>query len=513
MDFFGKKPSSSAPKSSTSRPVSKTASVFFDARKFTPNHGPVEDKMGQIESNVESEPLANITNIPHEHKPTTKNISFPQAQSTVEGVSQQQQTSQRSSSEEVHKFTRQDSAPSNNATDAQETVTSRDTETPNSADSAKSTGRVIKSSDDEEENDSDSSLEDLNVLLSIKKPTSVSLPASRPKTPPGQPSKDADFHKSPLSVRTKKPKFDMVSLLDHARKDESTEASSKRMKALMGVEEGKQKAQDLSKGLTAVDNLANTSLLETVVKEQDEGDMAKVTRALMRTEATMAEKRFYFFEHTRKLAETKARPFPKGSALKGWEDLRTQQIREQHFVSGFVEDVVALGTQLPHEIVSWILEATCLDSHEVLRYSYLNILQECPDQIHTLLTPAEIQRLFRLVGARVSTTSLSEKILPTAKVADPYWEHDWSKVCTLLKVLGRVAPSLSPQSRIDSICMLLRMAADSVVLENVEILMEEHKALWLLLRCTPDENWESEVVLLYFGIFFYANETQVHVYL
>lgn len=491
MEFFGKRPTPKTTDTTTSRPISRSPSTPVSARVPTQSNGISASDMGQNRSKVETKPALPVT---PQDAASTKVVDSLDFQPHSQLSPQPRPSSHTSSAHQSrHASPRQSKSRKQNA--RSEVSPSVDiAESPASADSVKTNGRVIKSSDDEEDDDSDSSLEDLDVLLAARKPTSSASSTVRPKTPPRQPLRNADFHKSPLAVLTKKPRFDMNSLLEHARKDESAEASSKRMKALMSAEEEKKKiAQVVSNGFTAKENLAKSSLLETVVKEKDEGDMAKVTRALMRTEATVTERRFYFFETGRKVAESKVRPFPKGSVSKGWDDLRTAQSREQSFLSGFVEDLVLLGNQLPDEIVSWILEATCLESSEPLRYSYLNVLRQCPDQLHVLLSPAEIQRMFRLVGASKATTTLSDLIVPTAKLTDPYGGQDWSKVCSLLRLLGVAAPSLAKQSCADSICILLRMTADRVVLENVDLLMVEHKTLSSLLKYIPEQDWEAEV--------------------
>jgi hypothetical protein len=366
-----------------------------------------------------------------------------------------------------------------------------------------SSDRVIQNSDDEDE-DSDSSLEDLSALLAAKsseireRQAVNGVAPSTPVAPRHQTT--ANFHTSPLPVLSKY-KFDLKSLVSRAERDEATEASSKRVKAMMAA---KDEIADEDATMTFNDHTANPAkfahgaLLESVVADREDGGSHKVTRAIMRTEATVTEKRWYFFDTQAKASKSERKPFPTRSVPENWRrELVNPKMRYQAFVSGFAEDMVTLGKKLPDELFLWILDEACLEASDPLRTSYLNTIKESKEQIERLLNPDLIRKLFRTIGGSSNATEISQKVVPVPELADPYSNRDWARLLSIIKYLGQIGKSLQQKSRTNIICMLLRMSVDHVIFENVDLLDSVQDTLSRLCRYTPDEDWETCVRLFF----------------
>lgn len=362
--------------------------------------------------------------------------------------------------------------------------------------------RVIQNSDDEDE-DSDSSLEDLAALLAAKSSEirgRQAINGIAPSTPvaPRHQTRAANFHTSPLPVLSKY-KFDLKSLVSHAERAEATEASSKRVKAIMAAKD--EIADDdttmiLSDHTADPAKFAHGALLESVVADREDGGTHKVTRAIMRTEATVTEKRWYFFDTQSKASKSERKPFPTRSVPENWEkELVNPKTRHQTFVSGFAEDMVTFGKKLPDELFLWILDEACLEASDPLRTSYLNTIRESKEQIQRLLSPDLIRKLFRVIGGSSNATEISQKVVPVAKLADPYSNRDWARLLSIIRFLGQIGKSLQQASRTNIICMLLRMSVDHVVFENVDLLDSVQETIGRLCRYTPDEDWETCVRL------------------
>lgn len=356
--------------------------------------------------------------------------------------------------------------------------------TPNVHSSADKSSKIISSDGEEEDNeDSDSSLEDLSVILG-KKPPQKAVP-STPTT--RKVNKASFFPNSPLTVQPKY-KFDLKSLVEEAENDVATEASSKRVKAMMAPPE----EQDTEVGNHLdTSKLAHGALLESVVAGKEDGGMQKVQRALMRTEATSVNKCWHFFD-TQKSSKPTRQPFPSKTVPKDWKmELSKPDIRNQTFVSGFAEDMVSFGKLLPDEIFLWILDEACYESENVLRTSYFNTLGESTQQLKKLVSPKLIEETFQRIGGTSAATSIIGKIKPNAvPVTESILCHDWAPLRSLIRFYQHAADSLEKESRRYLICLLLRLSADQIVYKNVDIITLLQTTITRLCKYSREDDWE-----------------------
>lgn len=353
---------------------------------------------------------------------------------------------------------------------------------------------VVPGSDDEEDDDSDSSLEDLDVIFNTNRTAPAGIPsvpapgtprASRSRKPP-----TSTLQRSPLTVRTHY-KFDLKYLKAIAADDEALEAKERRLKKI--TQEDTEMGDDEP---IAFSNDIHGNILRGLHEEKEEGggkDVQKVLNAVKRTEALNMGSRWYFFE-TEEIPTVKRQPFPKASVLKNWKnDLAEPQIRHQTFVSGFAENMVAYGNTLPDEIIEWILDDFCMEEQTDLRNAYSSVLRVSRKQVYRLVTPEVIRRMFKSLGATSSAITLTDKINPRREISDAYAHHPWSKVRALIDLINLVAKHLQVETRLEVICILLRLGIDPVLMERVDLFSQVQTTLHSLCLYIDPEIWESSV--------------------
>ncbi|KAH6710837.1 hypothetical protein BKA61DRAFT_488930 [Leptodontidium sp. MPI-SDFR-AT-0119] len=335
-----------------------------------------------------------------------------------------------------------------------------------------SSEREIQNSD--EEDDSDDSLEDLSTILAARFPNSASRPKTSgdkatPSTPaaPRYNTRTNNFHVSPLPVLSKT-KFDLKSLASHAQDDEAAEITSKRYKAMLeepDIEEDDEHSPDPAKR----GKFNHSALLESVVAGGGDGGAHRVARAIQRTEATVTEQRWYFFETGASQSKPEQKKFPVASVPPIWKDVLVDpRMRQQTFVVGFAEDMVTMGQELPDELFLWMLDEVSVEARDPLRTSYLNVMRQSHEQIQRLITIDTIWSMFLRLGASPKA-NLLEVIKPVNKLKDPYPRRDWANLLSIIKFFSQVAKLLDEKSRRFLIFMFLKMSLDKVVSENVDI--------------------------------------------
>ena len=355
-----------------------------------------------------------------------------------------------------------------------------------------SSDRVVKSSDDED-SDSDASLVDIATLLQANRPATQTIVSTKaaPSTPsaPRFRNDNTELNNSPIVVP--KYKFDLKYLASLAKTDDAIEASSKRIKALSTLQEDTDALFPAEVDSHEPDT-KHLDLLGSVVASREDGEIQRVTRAIKRTEATLAEHRWYFFDTQGDTSKEKRQPFPTKSVPVAWKaEFLDSKSRYQTFVSGFAEDMVSCGKALPDEIFLWMLDELCREPSDPLRSSYSNILRECPAQVLRLVGPERIQSLFKGLGGTPIGTSISQKIHTRAGLVDPYGRYKWDRLRAVVKFLGQVARNLQQSARVFTISMLLRLSIDRVVFDNIDVLDQVQDSIGRLCRHTPDDSWEA----------------------
>lgn len=351
-------------------------------------------------------------------------------------------------------------------------------------------GRVVKNSDDED-SDSNDSFPDIfqssNRPLPAKQATPATPSASRFRNAPEPLSSPTAYHS--------KYKFNLKDLVNEEENDKRTEESSKRFKARFANQDIGN-SDSLTNGHDSNPSKLDGVLLESVVRNKDEGGMEKVTRALLRTEATNVEKRWYFFKPQDQQVASPKHPFPTSAVPQTWKgELSKPTMRNQTFISGFAEDMVHFGQALPDEIFLWILDEACVESGDVLRNSYLKTLKESSEQVRRLITPDLVDKVLQILGGTSEATTITEKIRPSLKIASRY-PSDWENLRSVVLFFTSIADMLQQSTREHVICMLLRMSVDHVVFKTVDLLDLIQQAVTRLCRKITADKWETSVSVL-----------------
>ncbi|KAI9731196.1 MAG: hypothetical protein M1834_005389 [Cirrosporium novae-zelandiae] len=336
---------------------------------------------------------------------------------------------------------------------------------------------VIKSSDDEEDSLSDSSLEDLDVILSREIPnfnqskykengSGTGVTPARQATQPKVVIRTSERRRaspSPLPPVTKY-KFSINSLVANTEMKAETESEVAKAKAKL---EMLKKANDKCY-MDALDELSKLddkdNLLSSIIDDENEEDkskhMDKVMNAISRTEAFHHEKSWSFFRSSEDGRHIKAPDFPSEAVSDKRLDIlkgRNPCSRRYAFLSGLpIEPIIS--KILPDEIILWMLDLISIEPRKDLRRSYVNTL-EAADRTPLILSPTKIRSLFELIGAR-------SEAVDTSKPTNPTEQLETDKLLALLELLCKVSTRLTQDSKDYVALIISRLALDSFLMKN-----------------------------------------------
>jgi len=300
-----------------------------------------------------------------------------------------------------------------------------------------------------------------------------------------------------MPVLSKK-KFDLKSLVSHAEDDEAAEATTQRYKAMLeepDIEENDRSSSDAAKR----GKFKHSVLLESVVADGEDGGTHRVARAIQRTEATIVEQRWYFFETGTKQVKPERKRFPVASVPETWKDVLVDpRMRQQTFASGFAEDMVSMGHELPEELFLWMLDEVSVEARDPLRTAYLSTMRESHEQITRLITDDAIRSMFLRLGANPKAQEV-EALKSVNKLKCPYPRRNWANLLAIIKFFGQVAKLLDEKSRRYLIFILLKMSLDKMVSENVDIHAAVQETIARLCQYIVD--WDDTCIFVCESIF------------
>ncbi|KAI1464589.1 uncharacterized protein F4812DRAFT_160497 [Daldinia caldariorum] len=333
----------------------------------------------------------------------------------------------------------------------------------------------IKGSDDED-GDSDDSLESISAFIQRKNgPSPYQRDSNLTSTPRAKriASNSSSLLKSPLTLQPKH-KFDLKSLINHARQSDRADESARRADELINQSEDD---DDNDQILTDVQN--DPTLLQKTAKEllkDDEEDTKgdKLMRAMNRTKIDASRRLCYFFSLEPPLFKPPRSPFPEKGAKGCWRCLANSRTRDQAVILGLPHAIASKGKALPDELFLWILDEVCAERNVQLRIQYCNLVTLCPDSIARLVTEKRLYSMLeRMDGPKSPQSQNITKLESFPRVEDPYPGRDWSGLVTFLELLKRMAPNLKSQNAIGAIKLLVRMGLDPLVSTTVR---SEHSA-------------------------------------
>lgn len=365
------------------------------------------------------------------------------------------------------------------------------------------------------------------------KRNSNSNPARLPETPRARrtiPSGEAIFS-SPLTIQSKKHKYDMAALLRMNEKDEATRAFEELMAreqhgeridraagggigldgegapvhdpndAGRGEDDEQDGEDDERKAARQLKERMLASAAVDAAAEEGDGDEGtgagkmRVVRALERTDLSAGRKVYYFFEQTEsdEHSVSARNPFPADQAKGVWSILAEPQDRAKHFQSGFPFDIQKMFGNMPDELFLWLLDEVCWESRRSLAAEYVQLLLICEDHVRRLVTPTLLTQLFRNLGATQDVRNLASPVTLRDEVGDPYRTRNWTCFEKLLGLLGGISPHLSSETRITTMQILLRLGMDNIAVESFGLTQEWRWAVDFTARSVPSREWANFV--------------------
>lgn len=407
---------------------------------------------------------------------------------------------------------------------------------------------VIAASDDEPSDSDDDLFPDLGLIGAPRRaggpaslaaaprnpaPAPAPAPASGGRRAPNKPCVTPrarrtaavgppDFLSSPLTIQSKKKRYDMKELLEFTRRDEETWAGAQRFSALLEQEAEMQRGGrgfvdddddgggddgdddvdvDDAEGAGRAAAVLREHILESAVAAGgDEGDeegggpdKMRIVRALERTELGGDSRRYYFFEQEEPEADVVGTRFPKQKAKGAWAILGDAQDRARHFASGFPYDIQKKLGNMPDEIFLWILDEVCSERRRPLQVEYGKLLVICHDQTRRLVTPTLLQQLFINLGATKDVNELKARVTLREETNNPYPNRNWSCVENFLDLLGKISEHFSSATRTTAMQILMRLGMDGIAVENFGYAQKWRQATDLVARSVPDGEWVSFV--------------------
>ena len=348
---------------------------------------------------------------------------------------------------------------------------------------------MIRNSDDELGSDA-SSLEDLDKILN-KNGDMTSTPEPRLPYLPAEAlsaerkrrvvKKKARRASSPLPVRPS-PKFSLQDLAKQRRDYECSRKCIAEARDLLKAQQGKENRKDVPDGHLIDDLMQDHADLEDI-------DRLKV--AIQRTEALHYDETWSFFD-----AHAKTKPFSTPE-FPSFEDetlgalLSDNTLRQQTFMSGFVEDY-AKKAPLPEELLLWILDASYSEPRDDLRQAYANTLREASEQIASILTVDCLNSVFEKVGASAVALNIEEPVLPRATFPEGSQNDERLSLLFILELLRRVSSTLGIDTRTHAVSLLCRLLLDENIINNGRLLNSLEHTLTSLFQQASFSDPESQ---------------------
>ncbi|KAK4692338.1 hypothetical protein P7C71_g4843, partial [Lecanoromycetidae sp. Uapishka_2] len=312
---------------------------------------------------------------------------------------------------------------------------------PSSQSLASSSQRIVKNGevrirDSDEESGSDTSLEDLDELLALFKPSRGPARTQAPEVPLPKEADDvhgsnskrkrrgrpaATNNDSPLSsARSAIPKTYKISLDSLAKQKKQYDASNAgvaQAKSALSLYDQRKTATGEKEPLLGDKGALEADLINVVMKDcGDEDDIGRLKTAIHRTEALQQGKSWSFFEDDPTQAPAQRDDFPGiGTEHRLTTMLNETSFRQQAFLSGYIEEYAKLEG-LPDEILLWLMNTVCLESRDDLRHSYTAALSAA-DNLDSLLSP--VLTVLRCVYKTITDSSLRLQLLQSIPALPP----------------------------------------------------------------------------------------------
>ncbi|KAL9106995.1 MAG: hypothetical protein Q9227_008031 [Pyrenula ochraceoflavens] len=348
-------------------------------------------------------------------------------------------------------------------------------------------GQVVAVRDSDEE-DSDSSLADLDELLGKKKE-----PATSSSSPPSVDDIEGTYdlsrwvsrpantgkRKGPIVGKETFSRFrdaeqkypiGLEKLLNNHFDDQETEAN------LAKVQKGYDEAErvDAQKKAAKKRDGVDEDVLKSVTEGKDDEGLghSRLLEAVKRTDALTGERTCSFFTAQPIHGdENYEYTFPRRALrLKSWEAcLDDVASRRRAFLSGYTVEYWA-SKPMPKDLISWLCLAIVAEPRHDLRSLYSRTLSGIsPSSIAEHVTSSEIHRIFSLLGSRPVDSSHSLQL--NRRINEPYTHNaaDWRYIISAIETLKHMIPHLQDESRFTLSLIAFRLPLDSLLMSDYQV--------------------------------------------
>ncbi|KAL8654358.1 MAG: hypothetical protein Q9210_001553 [Variospora velana] len=341
-------------------------------------------------------------------------------------------------------------------------------------------GKVVIRDSDEDQSDTDTSLDDIDDLLRAHLPCARSSPGSQDELPSNTAphvtrsktrkssaqnqarTTTAIAYQSPIPIASPKYKFSLDALVKKRQQDDdSREVIESAQNLLEGFDE--RKSLPARTGRSMVDE----SLLATVINDGDDdgGNIDTLMAAIERTEAFDQQKTWSFFRDDQEDVYAEPADCPPMADTHWQGILEDPLIRQQAFLNGYIEECASFR-KLPDELLVWLLDAACHTTRDDLHNSYCQALQDVGDQISDVLSIAHCNSLFDSIGARPESLDLGKPAVPVVLPSNDRNPSAHAKLRRILNVYQAVTASLSLPLLGHMFCILSRLLLDAAIVRD-----------------------------------------------
>lgn len=370
-------------------------------------------------------------------------------------------------------------------------------------------GEEVVTNTDDEFDSSSSSLEDIDDLLRIHKTSKESTSSLKAASSDPSALCRANERNNPAKRRNlrcaretiasqselprpsiKKYKNSMALLANQRKQFEASKEDIARANlVLQSQSQETEKIRQSSDGNENIDD----GLIDTVMKRHgDLDEIGRLKNAIDRTEALQHSKAWFFFEEVSNGLSSGMSDFPYVEDKWLGTLFRDVRSRQQSFLSGYVGEY-AMKVNLSEELLLWIIDAISLEPRDDLRRAYTNTAKDSGPQAATLLSCGLIDKLFRTNGASTAALKINQVIAPRALISHDIENHSRPRLLSVLDLLGHMAGSLDPQSRVHAICILCRLFLDHTIVNQCLMRLGLEEAFANMVESIPEQDCEIEV--------------------
>lgn len=336
--------------------------------------------------------------------------------------------------------------------------------------------RMVTNSDEDE--DSSSSLADIDELL--RGSGDASSPKAPTKYAPDVPKAADPFilPDRPRPEKKRKYRYSLSYLAEQQKKHkQSTQAVEKTNALILSAAERQSRGK--------INDRPSELLIDSMMgNEEEENGRERLKKALRSTEALHQKYRWSFFTISADVSTKEMHPPPAEGDPTLQRMLSDPSIREQAFLSGFVDEYISKKA-VSEEHLLWLLGEAIQEDREDLRSAYLRTLATAGPQVGPLITAPFLEETLRRFGASNGAIDLQHQIMPTTVRGE---QKETSipnvKIIAVMNLLAGVSDYLVDLVRDLALHLICRFLLDYSFIANCRLTLAAQATIACLAKST-----------------------------